>query len=47
MYTAAPAFSTMAAIKCAYDLLESDELIVVSCLLAHFVQMSKRYLAIC
>lgn len=47
MYTAAPAFSTMAAIKCAYDLLESDELVVVSCPLAHFVQMSKRYLAIC
>jgi hypothetical protein len=30
MFTAAPAFSTLAAIKCAYDLLETDELIVVS-----------------
>ncbi|KAL6721616.1 hypothetical protein ACLMJK_000720 [Lecanora helva] len=28
MYTAAPAFSTVAAIKCAYDLMESPELVV-------------------
>ena len=39
MYTAAPAFSTMAAVKCAYDIMESDKVVEVSCSPPEFVHL--------